>query len=257
MRLDEVVITKAILESWSKALYDYGDVDVAVAGAGPAGLTAGYYLAKEGKRVVIFERKLSPGGGMWGGGMMFNVCVFQEEVKEILDEFGVRTERYKEGYYLTDSIETVSKLCSKAIDAGVRIFNLVSAEDVMIREDRVTGLVINWYAVEAANLHVDPMTIRARVVIDATGHDAEIAKVVVKKIAKRLSTKTGDLMGENPMWAEEGERLIVENTKEAYPGLWIAGMATNAVFGGPRMGPIFGGMIASGKRVAELLIERL
>jgi thiamine thiazole synthase len=64
-------------------------------------------------------------------------------------------------------------------------------------------------------------------------------------------------MGENPMWAEEGERLIVENTKEAYPGLWIAGMATNAVFGGPRMGPIFGGMIASGKRVAELLIERL
>jgi thiamine thiazole synthase len=57
------------------------------------------------------------------------------------------------------------------------------------------------------------------------------------------------------MWAERGEKEIVENTKEVYPGLIVAGMAANAVFGSPRMGAIFGGMLLSGKRAAEVAIE--
>ena len=34
-------------------------------------------------------------------------------------------------------------------------------------------------------------------------------------------------------------------------------MAVNAVFGSNRMGPIFGGMLLSGKKCAEILIARL
>jgi thiamine thiazole synthase len=64
-------------------------------------------------------------------------------------------------------------------------------------------------------------------------------------------------MGERPMWAEVAEMLTVENTKEIYPHVYVAGMACNAVFGGPRMGPIFGGMLLSGKKVAELLVKRM
>ena len=59
------------------------------------------------------------------------------------------------------------------------------------------------------------------------------------------------------MWSEEGEKTTVENTKEAFPGLWVAGLSANAVFGAPRMGPIFGGMFLSGKKVAEELLRRL
>lgn len=44
------------------------DVDVAIAGAGPAGMTAAYYLAREGLNTVIFEKQLRFGGGMPGGG---------------------------------------------------------------------------------------------------------------------------------------------------------------------------------------------
>jgi thiamine thiazole synthase len=33
-------------------------------------------------------------------------------------------------------------------------------------------------------------------------------------------------------------------------------MCANAVFGGPRMGPIFGGMLLSGKKVAQDLLKR-
>jgi len=34
-------------------------------------------------------------------------------------------------------------------------------------------------------------------------------------------------------------------------------MAATAVFGSPRMGPIFGGMLLSGKKAAKLAIELL
>ncbi len=256
MQLDDVIISKAIVENWSKDLIEYLEVDVAIVGGGPAGLTAAYYLAKKGVKVVLYERKLSIGGGMWGGGMMYNKCVFQNDSKPILDEFKIRYKEYQPGYFVTDSIETVSTLCLETIRAGARIFNLISVEDVMIRKEEVTGLVLNWSAVDIAHLHVDPLTIQAKYVIDATGHAAEIAKIITRKISKKLLTETGDLLGEKPMWAEVGERTIVENTKEIYPGVYVAGMACNAVFGGPRMGPIFGGMLLSGKKIAEVLLAK-
>lgn len=255
--LDDIIISRAILEEWGKGIIDSLESDVVIVGGGPAGLTAGYYLAKEGKKVVLFERKLSIGGGMWGGGMMYNKCVFQEESLPILDEFGIRYKEYQPNYFVTDSLETVSALCLSAIRAGVRIFNLISVEDVMVREEGVKGLVLNWSSVVEARLHVDPLTIRSKYVIDTSGHDAVVAHIITRKIGKNLLTETGDILGEKPMWAEVGERTILENTKEIYPGVYVAGMASNAVFGGPRMGPIFGGMLLSGKLVAELLTERL
>ena len=48
----------------------------------------------------------------------------------------------------------------------------------------------------------------------------------------------------------------VERVAEADPGLWETGMAVGATFGGPRMGPTFGSMLLSGKRVADLILER-
>jgi thiamine thiazole synthase len=256
--MDEVIISRAIVESYMKDFMGAMEVDVAVAGAGPAGMTCAYYLAKEGIRVIVFERQLRVGGGMSGGGMMFNRIVIQEEGKRILDEFEVSAEEYKKGYYVADSLEAISTICSRAMKAGAKIFNLISVEDVMIREDdRITGLVLNWSAVSWSKLHVDPLTIRCKVAVDATGHDAEVCRIVVEKIGPKLRTKTGEVMGEKPMWAERGEREILENTREVYPGLVVAGMTANAVFGSPRMGAIFGGMLLSGKKAARVAKELL
>ena len=256
--LDDITISRAITESFMKDFLLAMEVDVAIGGAGPAGMTAAYYLAREGVKTVVFERQLRVGGGMPGGGMMFNRIVVQEEGKELLDEFDVETKEYEKGYYIADSLEAVSTICSKAIKAGARIFNLISIEDVMIREDdRVTGLVLNWSAVSLAGLHVDPLAIRAKIVIDASGHASEICQIVVNKLGAKLRTKKGRVIGEKPMWAEVGERAIIENTREVYPGLIVAGMAANAVFGAPRMGPIFGGMLLSGKRAAQVALESL
>jgi len=258
MKIDEITISKAITESFMKDFLEAMEVDIAIAGAGPSGMTAAYYLAKEGVKTAVFERSLRVGGGMPGGGMMFNRIVVQEEGKRILDEFEVRTMEYQEGYYVADSLETISTICSKSIKSGARIFNLMSVEDVMIREDdRITGLVLNWSATSLAKLHVDPLAIRSKMVIDATGHDCEVCRVVARKLGARLKTRTGEVIGEKSMWAEVGEKEIVENTREVYPGLIVAGMAANAVFGSPRMGAIFGGMLLSGKRAAEVALETM
>jgi len=251
--MDEVIISKAITETYVKDLLESMEVEVAIVGAGPSGMTAGYYLAKNGVKTTIFERKLSIGGGMWGGGMMFNRIVVQAEGKEILDELGIATKEYQKGYYTADAVEATSVLCSQAIKAGAKIFNLLSVEDVMIREDdKITGLVLNWSAVSLANLHVDPLAIRSKLVIDATGHDAEVCHIVAKKMGTKF-----EIRGEKSMWAEVGEKEIVENTKQVCPGLMVAGMAASAVFGSPRMGPIFGGMLLSGKKAAELAVDLL
>ena len=257
MQLDDIKISRAIIDSYRDKLVRALDVDIAIVGAGPAGMCCAYYLARAGKKVVIFERKLSVGGGMWGGGIMFNEIVVQEKAKGIMDEFSIKMRVYEKGYYMADSIESVSTICSKTVKAGVKIFNLLSAEDVMIRKGCICGLVINWTAVEIANLHVDPITMRAKFVVDATGHAAEVVRIAERKSGIKLKTKTGKVMGERSMWAEVGEDTIVKNSKEVCPGLYVCGMAANAVFGGPRMGPIFGGMLLSGKKVSQDLLKRL
>ncbi len=256
-QLDEVMITRAIIERYTEKLIRATDVDVAIAGAGPAGITAAKYLAEAGYNVAIFERKLSPGGGMWGGGMLYNEIVVQEAALPILDEFGVKYARYKDDYYTADSVECVAKLLSKALDAGAVLFNTISVEDTMIKDNRLTGFVINWSAVDVAGLHVDPLTIQCKYAIEATGHPLEVLNTIVTKKGKDLNTKDGNIQWEEPMDAAVGEKLVVENTKEVYPGIYVAGMAANAVYGSPRMGPVFGGMLLSGKKVALDIIERL
>ncbi len=59
------------------------------------------------------------------------------------------------------------------------------------------------------------------------------------------------------MWSEVGERLTVDATQEIYPGLIVAGMAANAATCAPRMWPIFGVMLLSGKKAENLALDRL
>lgn len=254
--IDDIKVTKNITERYFEEFSDNVESDVAIAGAGPAGLVASRYLADKGYDVVIFERKLSPGGGMWGGGMGYPVVVVKDDSVEELNKVGIETREEGEGYHTADSIECVSKLLSSAIDSGVRIFNLVTVEDVLYEEDKVNGFVLNSSPIEMAGLHVDPITVRARACIDATGHDADVCNIVQRKVG-RLETDSGEVLGERSMDAEIGEKTVVENTQKVFPGLWVTGMCANAVMGSPRMGPIFGGMLLSGKKVAELIYDEL
>jgi thiamine thiazole synthase len=255
--IEETTITRAIIETYIKDLLACVESDVIIGGAGPSGLCAGYYLAKQGIRTVLFERALKLGGGMPGGGIMFNRIVVQKEGRDLLDEFGISYHEHTPGYFVANSLEATACLTDKAIKAGLHIFNLVSIEDVIMRKQEIAGVVINWSSVEIAKLHIDPVSFKSKFVIDATGHPSEIVHIVEKKSEGNLLTPTGKIEGEKSMAAEIAEQLTIENTKEVFPNLYVCGMAANAVFGGPRMGPIFGGMLISGKKIADLLINKI
>lgn len=253
----DVRITELILSSYFDDLVQCLRCEAIVVGAGPAGLTAARFLAQDGHRVVVLERNLFTGGGMWGGGAMASRIVVQEEASALLGEVGVNLASKGEGYYVADAIEAVAALTLGAVRAGARVFTGLVVEDLLVRNNRVEGVVVQWNPVVRAGLHVDPLSLEAKAVLDATGHGAELVRKLVEKTRAQLSTPTGGLLGEGPMWAEEGERLVVEKTGQVFPGLWVAGMAVAAVYGTPRMGPIFGGMLLSGKKAAELIAKEL
>lgn len=250
-------VSEGIISTYFDKLKNNLDLDVAIVGGGPSGIVAAYYMAKAGLKVALFDRKLSPGGGMWGGAMMFNQVVIQEEAMDIIRELGINYTPYQDGLYTIDSVESTSALLYHATHEGATLFNCYSVEDVVYKSNRVAGVVVNWTPVLLEHMHVDPLNIMAKYVIDGTGHDSEICKVVARKNGARLETSTGGVVGERSLDVAEGERNVVEGTKEIYPGLWVCGMAVSAVSGTPRMGPIFGGMLMSGKKVAEELIARL
>jgi sulfide-dependent adenosine diphosphate thiazole synthase len=253
----EKLISRRILRRYFTKLEQCLDLDVAIVGAGPSGLLCALDLAKAGKRVAIFERTLKPGGGIWGGAMLFNEIVIQEAAVSILDELGISHSPIEEGVVTADSVEVASALIYHAVHAGAHLFNGISVEDVVFKKGEICGLVINWAPVLESKMHVDPLMISARCVLDAGGHHAELTAKIARKAGIRLETATGEVMGERPMWAEEGERMTVENTGLVYPGLYVSGMAANGVRGSFRMGPIFGGMFLSGRKAARLILEDL
>lgn len=253
----DLEVTKAITESWFVRLQENLCFDAAIVGTGPSGLIAAVKLADAGYRVSMFESKLAPGGGMWGGAMLFSSIAVQNEAVYLLDEMEISYKRYNENLVVCDSVLATSALIYQASKRGVVIHNGMSVEDVVFKENRVSGVVVNWGPVVREGLHVDPLSFRAKIVVDATGHPCMISETAARKNNITLNTPTGKVCGECSLNAVEGETMTVENTKEIYPGLYVCGMAANGVFGSPRMGPIFGGMLLSGEKVAKLVIEEL
>ncbi|TDA27341.1 MAG: ribose 1,5-bisphosphate isomerase [Archaeoglobi archaeon] len=249
----EAEITQAIIEEATKDWLNFTKSDVVIVGAGPAGLTAGTYLAEMGFKTVIFERRLSFGGGIGGGGMLFHKIALEKDVRKILEHFNIRAVD-KGTLLVCDASEFMAKLASKCVDAGAKIIHGVSVDDVIFRENplRITGVCLQWSAVEIAGLHVDPIFVECRAVVDATGHDAEVVAVASRKVPLGIKVP-----GERSAFCEIGEDQVVERTGKVVEGLYVAGMAVASVYNLPRMGPIFGGMLKSGKKVAELVASDL
>lgn len=252
-------ITGAIVRRFFEKFNEHLAVDAAIVGAGPSGLVAAHDLAKAGFKVALFESKLAPGGGIWGGGMLMNEVVVQDDAAGILDDFGITTLPLAghSGYRTADAVEMASGLIFGARKAGAVIFNTVRVEDIVIHDNVVCGVVINWNPVARLEMHVDPLVIMSRALVDGTGHPSEIIQKAVNKAGVKIDSPTGGICGEKPMWMESGETTTVENTKRLFPGLYASGMAANNVQGGFRMGPIFGGMLKSGRKLAKIIADDL
>jgi len=247
-------VTRAIVSAFTRQFETYVESDCIIVGAGPAGLMAGRLLAREGVKTLIVERNNYLGGGFWIGGYLMNKVTVRRPAQEVLNELGVPYTACSRDLFVADGPHACSKLIAAACDAGVKFANMTVFEDVVLRaQNRVAGVVVNWTPVQALPRQitcVDPVALETKIVIDATGHDA----CVVKKLEERDLVKT---VGYGAMWVERSEDLVVEHTGEVHPGLIVTGMAVSTVYGLPRMGPTFGGMLLSGKKAAETTLEKL
>ena len=279
----EKEVTRAIVESYMAQFNDYVESDVLIVGAGPSGLIAGKELAENGVKVMILERNNYLGGGFWLGGFLMNKLTARAPANEIWDEQGVPYEEYNgegnSGLYIADAPHACSAAIKAACDAGAVFQNMTEFQDLVIREGgAVRGAVINWSPVTALPREitcVDPIAIESKIIVDCTGHQAEPitklhergyirvpgmvrAGIETFEDAQSYNKYAGhDSPAHDSMWVEKSEDAIVEHSGKVYDGLYVAGMAVATTFGLPRMGPTFGGMLMSGKRVAELIMEDL
>lgn len=253
-KVGEKDITKAILKGFAQNFEEYTESDVIIIGAGPSGLMAGRYLAQKKLKTLIIERNNYLGGGFWIGGFLMNKVTFRAPAQDTLKELSIPYTQFSKGLFVADGPHACSKLIAAACEAGVKILNMVKFEDIVIREEnRVGGVVINWTPVSALPREitcVDPVGVEAKMVIDASGHDA----VVVRKLEERGVIQ---LPGYGAMWVEKSEDAIIEHTGEAFPGLVVCGMSVSTTYGLPRMGPTFGAMLMSGTKAGEIVYGKI
>ena len=251
--VQEKEITRTITTMFNETIAEYADSEVIIIGAGPAGLTAGRDLGKMGVRTLIVEQNNYIGGGYWVGGYMMNAVTIRAPAQKIWDELGVPYRKINEGLYASWGPHACSKLIAAACDAGVRFLQLTKFDDLILKNGHVGGVVVNWMPVSALPRNitcVDPVALESKIVIDASGHDS----VAIKRLMDLGYVKW---KGMNPMWVEGSEDAVVNYTDEIFPGLIATGMSVTETHGLPRMGPTFGAMLLSGKKAAEVAIDKL
>ncbi len=255
--LQEHVLTKLLVMRAAEKIASAAEADVAIAGGGPAGLTLAWLLAEKGLRVTLVERRLGLGGGMRGGASLLPALLVEEGVpRELLERAGARLEPVEgvDGLYYADPVDASVRLASAAIGAGARVLVGWHVEDIILRgeERRVGGLVITLAPAVEAGWHVDPIYVQARATVDATGHDASVLRILEKRVPGSIRVP-----GMSAMSVWEGERQVVERTGMVYPGLYAAGMSVAEAHNTYRMGPVFGGMLASAWKLAKIILEDL
>ncbi|CAN3358369.1 thiamine thiazole synthase [Diutina catenulata] len=265
----ESTVSRAMTKRYFTDLEKYTESDIVVIGAGSAGLSAAYVLAKNRPelKIAIIEASVSPGGGCWLGGQLFSAMVLRKPAHLFLEEIGVTYEDEGDYVVVKHAALFMSTLLSKVLQfPNVKLFNATAVEDLITRRDgdelRIAGVVTNWTLVALnhdTQSCMDPNTINCDVVLSTTGHDGPFGAFSAKRMESlhEGSSKDYKLGGMRGLDMNHAEDAIVKGTREVMPGMVIAGMELAEVDGSNRMGPTFGAMALSGVKAAESVLNVL
>ncbi len=206
---------------------------VAVVGAGPAGLTAAFYLAKQGHGVTVFEKLQKPGGMMRYGIPPYRLPrdVVEGEIAEITAA-GVGIETGK-------PVEKPASLLEQGFDAVVVAVGAHRGARLPLPGADLENVYVNTDFLRAAE-DGSPLPVGENVVVLGGGNVAldcaGVAKRLGAKAVQAACLEAADAMTSTPEefeWAVE-EGLVMHNSKTFLEIVGDGGKATGVRIAGVR-----------------------
>jgi NADPH-dependent glutamate synthase beta subunit-like oxidoreductase len=199
-------------ESWKKRAKRLPPTDkkVAVVGAGPAGLTAAYYLAKQGHKVTVFEALSEAGGMMRVGIPAYRLPrnILKGEVDDI-KSFGVEIK------YNT-RVESLDSLFEQGYNA---IFLGLGAHQGMslgVEGDNLPGVIESAEFLRRVNLG-EKIKVGDNVAVVGGGNVAiDAARISLRLGAKKVTIVYRRTRAEMPANPEEVDAALEENIDIVY-----------------------------------------
>ncbi|KAK6264924.1 hypothetical protein QUC31_013118 [Theobroma cacao] len=258
--IKESYVAREMTRRYMMDMITYADTDVIIVGAGSAGLSCAYEISKNPNiRVAIIEQSVSPGGGAWLGGQLFSAMVVRKPAHIFLDELGIQYDEQENYVVIKHAALFTSTIMSKLLARpNVKLFNAVAAEDLIVKDNRVAGVVTNWALVSMnhdTQSCMDPNVMESKVVVSSCGHDGPFGATGVKRL--KSIGMIDSVPGMKALDMNTAEDAIVRLTREIVPGMIVTGMEVAEIDGAPRMGPTFGAMMISGQKAAHLALKAL
>lgn len=258
--IKESIVSREMTRRYMTDMITYADTDVVIVGAGSAGLSCAYELSKDPSiSIAIIEQSVSPGGGAWLGGQLFSAMVVRKPAHLFLDELNIEYDEQEDYVVIKHAALFTSTVMSRLLARpNVKLFNAVAVEDLIVKENRVAGVVTNWALVSMnhdTQSCMDPNVMEAKVVVSSCGHDGPFGATGVKRLQDIGMIQA--VPGMKALDMNTAEDAIVRLTREVVPGMIVTGMEVAEIDGAPRMGPTFGAMMISGQKAAHLALKAL
>ena len=154
-----------------------------------------------------------------------------------LDELDIEYDEQEDYVVIKHAALFTSTIMSKLLARpNVKLFNAVAAEDLIVKEGRVGGVVTNWALVSMnhdTQSCMDPNVMEAKVVVSSCGHDGPFGATGVKRL--KSIGMIDSVPGMKALDMNAAEDAIVKLTREIVPGMIVTGMEVAEIDGSPRM----------------------